>query len=152
MDDVERRELQDLAHEDLVRYRDMQREIDQYGDRIKQLEAQSESATQVLNPNKVKVNSDEYRLENIMVELIDKRRDYGDMIIAAERVAMEIEVKLDMWLDGIERRVIRGHYLLRQRLEEIAVKENYSHRQIKRFKWNALLNYGKKLKEYNKKS
>ena len=143
MQDADRHDAQRLARDDLRRYRQAKRDIEQMQELIQH---QRDKALQASAPadTGVRVQSSGNRSEDLMVSIADLALKYQERQAAAERLCMEIEQRISERCEGIEARILRAYYLYNQTFELIAVKESYSYRQIMRTHWRALLRYGQR--------
>ena len=141
MQDADRHDAQRLARDDLRRYRQAKRDIEQMQELIQH---QRDKALQASAPadTGVRVQSSGNRSEDLMVSIADLALKYQERQAAAERLCMEIEQRISERCEGLEARILRAYYLYNQTFELIAVKESYSYRQIMRTHWRALLKYG----------
>ena len=143
MQDADRHDAQRLARDDLRRYRQAKRDIEQMQELIQH---QRDKALQASAPadTGVRVQSSGNRSEDLMVSIADLALRYQQRQAAAERLCMEIEQRISERCEGLEARILRAYYLYNQTFELIAVKESYSYRQIMRTHWRALLQYGQR--------
>lgn len=146
MTDAERQDLRFDADADLRQYREAQKNIDHYRDKIERLRARANRTTQQLNPNRIFIQHDATG-EDIILTIIDMQHELWDKMLKAESLCLDLEHKISAWTEGIEARILRSYYLYGQSLEQIAVMEGYSYRQIIRFRRMALEQYGQKLKD-----
>lgn len=109
------------------------------------------STLQELNPNRIFIQHDDATGEDIILTIIDMQHELWDKMFKAESLCLDLEHKISAWTEGIEARILRSYYLYGQSLKQIATDEGYSYKQIKRFRWGALENYGKKLEKYCEK-
>lgn len=137
--------LKDMARQDLRRYQDERRAIEQMQELISRLEARVNRLNQPLNPDKVQIQVDNSGPETLLAEIADLQIEYWDKQIQAEQTCREIEVRISDLSKPIYQRVLRAEYILGKRREQIALDENYSYRSIKRFNSEALEEYGQKL-------
>ncbi|MCI6603045.1 MAG: hypothetical protein MSC43_02450 [Clostridiales bacterium] len=151
MTDAERQDLRFDADADLRQYREAQKNITHYRDKIERLRARANSTTQELNPNRIFIQHDDATGADIILTIIDMQHELWDKMLKAESLCLDLEHKISAWTEGIEVRILRSYYLYGQSLKQIATDEGYSYKQIKRFRWRALENYGKKLKKYCEK-
>ena len=144
MQDADRHDAQRLARDDLRRYRQAKRDIEQMQELIQH---QRDKALQASAPadTGVRVQSSGNRSEDLMVSIADLALRYQQRQAAAERLCMEIEQRISERCEGVEARILRWYYLYGQTFEWIAVKESYSYRWIMKMHWNALLRYGKRV-------
>lgn len=152
MTDAERQDLRFDADADLRQYREAQKNIAHYRDKIERLRARANRTTQELNPNRIFIQHDDATGEDIILTIIDMQHELWDKMFKAESLCLDLEHKISAWTEGIEARILRSYYLYGQNLKQIATDEGYSYKQIKRFRWGALENYGKKLKKYCEKA
>lgn len=148
MTDAERQDLRFDADSDLRQYREAQKNIAHYRDKIERLRARANSTTQELNPNRIFIQHDDATGEDIILTIIDMQHELWDKMFKAESLCLDLEHKISAWTEGIEARILRSYYLYGQSLEQIAVMEGYSYSQIKRLRGAALEKYGLKLAEY----
>lgn len=147
MTDAERQDLRFDADADLRQYREAQKNIIHYRDKIERLRARANRTTQELNPNRIFIQYDDATGEDIILTIIDMQHELWDKMFKAESLCLDLEHKISAWTEGIEARTLRSYYLYGQSLEQIAVMEGYSYRQIIRFRRMALEQYGQKLKD-----
>lgn len=147
MTDAERQDLRFDADSDLRQYREAQKNIAHYRDKIERLRARANRTTQELNPNRIFIQHDDATDEDIILTIIDMQHELWDKMLKAESLCLDLEHKISAWTEGIEARILRSYYLYGQSLEQIAVMEGYSYRQIIRFRRMALEQYGQKLKD-----
>ncbi len=129
------------ARDDLMRYRDALRESEHLEEQITRLESQMAGYIRAYSKAKVK---QEYqnKQEELMARLIDLWDKYAIEKQYAISIMLDIEQRILDSTKGIERRILRSHYLSCKRLIQIAEDENYSYQHIKRYHQDALHNYG----------
>ena len=145
MTDAERHMMCFEADMDLRQYRDAKKNIEHYRKKIERLQERADKTTQELNPDKIFLQNNEATRENIILTILDMQNDLWHKMLEAEKLCRSLENKIDVWTEGIGARVLRSYYLYGQNLKQIAVEEGYSYKQIKRFRWAALEQYGKNL-------
>ena len=82
--------------------------------------------------------------EDMLIQLMDMRNEYGRKCVEAERLCMAIEREISQRCKGVYARILSLHYLCNKSLEFIAVKETFSYRHIKRLRWRALEIFGER--------
>ena len=147
MTDAERQDLRFDADADLRQYREAQKNIAHYRDKIERLRARANRTTQELNPNRIFIQHDDATGEDIILTIIDMQHELWDKMFKSESLCLDLEHKISAWTEGIEARILRSYYLYGQSLKQIATDEGYSYRQIIRFRRMALEQYGQKLKD-----
>lgn len=144
--------LKDMAREDLRRYQDERRAIEQMQELISRLEARVNRLNQPLNPDKVQIQVDNSGPETLLAEIADLQVEYWNKQIQAEQTCREIELRISDLSKPIYQRVLRSEYILGKRREQIALDENYSYRTIRRYQSEALEEYGQKLATFGQEN
>lgn len=137
-------DLQEIAREDLRRYKDAKRDIEHMRDIISRQQAKAERITRRLDPEWAPVQRSNPGPEELLCAIADMQQECRLKQIAAEQVCYEIEQRICDWTSGVEQRILRKHYLFGFKLKEIN-DEEYCYSQIRRFHDSALLRYGKKM-------
>lgn len=135
----------ELAREDLGRYREALKDIQETKNKIIRLETRATRMTQQLNPNKVQVQAPNNGPEDLFAEIADTRSLYWHDCVLSERICREIEIKIGQIESQIHRKVLSSYWLYGKRLKQIAIDEHYGYSTIKRYHREALEEYGKKL-------
>lgn len=81
--------------------------------------------------------------EDMLVQLMDMRNEYGRKCVEAERLCMAIEREISQRCKGVYARILSLYYMSGRKLEFIALDQEYSYPHIKRLKWRALEQFGK---------
>lgn len=146
LSDASRHDLQCQARADLGRYRDAKRDIRHLERLLNEMRDRPlQSSWDTSDRVQVQGNA----AESSMIVVADLSEQYRKQQQQAEQLCLELENRITSWLTGIERRVIRSHYLFSKRIEQIAVDEDYSDRHIKRILRRGLQIYGARLVENN---
>jgi hypothetical protein len=86
--------------------------------------------------------------EGLIDALMDMRAYYWGQCVAAERLCMEIEQQIYRYCSGMYARILSQCFLHNVWLEQIAIDEKYSYRQVIRAKWDALEQFGEKMSHH----
>lgn len=152
-------ENQQRAVDRLKMYREAQKDIQVYKLKIEAIETRCNKQTRdpasiiqqkrnsdgTFSPVPVVVQSDPCgnRSEDLLVQLMDMKREYGSKCVEAEKLCMAIEREISQRCKGVYARILSLFYISGRNLEFIAVKQEYSYPHIKRLKWRALEQFGK---------
>lgn len=147
------------AIDELTKYREAQKDIVQHRQQIEVIEAKINRSTRAcdsimqqtfvdgdfISVPVVVQTSCQNSAEDLIDTLIEMRVKYYQMQQAAERLCMDIAVRIGDRCDMKGARVLRSLYLYGQSLEQVAVTESYSYRHVKRVRNQALEKYGEKM-------
>ncbi len=147
------------AIDELTKYREAQKDIRHHQQRLEAIETKVNRTTRSCDSimQQTFVDGDfisvpvvvqsgcQQAAEELIDTLVDMRVKYYQMQQAAERLCMDIAVRIGDRCDMKGARVLRSLYLYGQSLEQVAVTESYSYRHVKRVRNQALEKYGEKM-------
>lgn len=147
------------AIDELTKYREAQKDIKHHQQRLEAIETKVNRNTRSCDSimQQTFVNGDfvsvpvvvqsgcQQAAEELLDTLVDMRVKYFQMQQAAEKLCMDIAVRIGDRCDMKGARVLRSLYLYGQSLEQVAVTESYSYRHVKRVRNQALEKYGEKM-------
>ena len=129
-----------IAQADLRRYKDAKRDIKDMADKINALRDRINSTTS--KPKEISIqSSSQQSKEELICILTDLRNLYYLQQVNAERLSLDIEIRIEKIGNGLYRRILRDYYLYNQTFEQIAVKESIGYRHVIRLRCNALEMY-----------
>lgn len=145
LDDATRHNLLGAADRELSRYKQLDKNIKHYKERI-QLITLRMTAAKAYNYDSIRVQDTYIKADAQMVQYLDMKHDctakmercVTQMSEIRERVARRIT-------DDRARRVIERYYIDGQSIRVICEAENYSKRQVLRLKESGLIEYAKKM-------
>ena len=144
------------AIDELTKYREAQKDIRHHQQRLEAIETKVNRTTrscdsimqqtfvdgEFLSVPVVVQSGCQQAAEELIDTLVDMRIQYFRMQQDAERLCMDIAVRIGDRCDMKGARVLRSLYLYGQSLEQVAVAESYSYRHVKRVRNQALEKYG----------
>lgn len=147
------------AIDELTKYREAQKDIRHHQQRLEAIETKVNRTTrscdsimqqtfvdgEFLSVPVVVQSGCQQAAEELIDTLVDMRIQYFRLQQDAERLCMDIAVRIGDRCDMKGARVLRSLYLYGQSLEQVAVTESYSYRHVKRVRNQALENYGEKM-------
>jgi len=148
------------AIDELTKYREAQKDIKHHQQRLEAIEAKINRSTRACHsimqetfqdgkfvavPVVVQANGCGNSIEDLMAVLMDQRATYMQKQVEAEQLCFRIQVKIWKLSDSVHSSILDYIYLHDKSLVWIAAKIDYSLRQTKRKKWEALDEYGKLL-------
>ena len=144
------------AIDELTKYREAQKDIRHHQQRLEAIETKVNRTTrscdsimqqtfvdgEFLSVPVVVQSGCQQAAEELIDTLVDMRIQYFRLQQDAERLCMDIAVRIGDRCDMKGARVLRSLYLYGQSLEQVAVTESYSYRHVKRVRNQALEKYG----------
>lgn len=144
------------AIDELTKYREAQKDIRHHQQRLEAIETKVNRTTrscdsimqqtfvdgEFLSVPVVVQSGCQQAAEELIDTLVDMRIQHFRMQQDAERLCMDIAVRIGDRCDMKGARVLRSLYLYGQSLEQVAVTESYSYRHVKRVRNQALEKYG----------
>lgn len=144
------------AIDELTKYREAQKDIRHHQQRLEAIETKVNRTTrscdsimqqtfvdgEFLSVPVVVQSGCQQAAEELIDTLVDMRIQHFRMQQDAERLCMDIAVRIGDRCDMKGARVLRSLYLYGQSLEQVAVTESYSYRHVKRVRNQALEAYG----------
>ena len=147
------------AIDELTKYREAQKDIKHHQQRLEAIETKVNRTTRSCDSimQQTFVDGDfisvpvvvqsgcQQAAEELIDTLVDMRIKHFQLQQAAEKLCMDIAVRIGDRCDMKGARVLRSLYLYGQSLEQVAVTESYSYRHVKRVRNQALEKYGEKM-------
>ena len=144
------------AIDELTKYREAQKDIRHHQQRLEAIETKVNRTTrscdsimqqtfvdgEFLSVPVVVQSGCQQAAEELIDTLVDMRIQHFRMQQDAERLCMDIAVRIGDRCDMKGARILRSLYLYGQSLEQVAVTESYSYRHVKRVRNQALEKYG----------
>jgi len=131
------------ARSELEQYRGMKRTIENMKDRIEQLTVRINAAGRQPKDVDIQYMPDPKAVEALLTALTDLRSLYGQTQIKAERLCFDLERRIG-FVSGIPGLILEWRYIQGFSFEKIAVKLDYSYRQIRRLHVRALEEYAER--------
>ena len=131
------------ARTELEQYRVMQRTIDNMKERIEQMTTRINATNRQPREIDIQYTPDPKAVEELLVALADLCELYGQTQVKAERLCYDLERRIGE-VSGIPGLILEWRYIQGFSFERIAVKLDYSYRQIRRLHVKALEEYAKR--------
>lgn len=133
------------ADEELSRYREARQDIKHLKIKLDALRTRINSVSRQPREIDIQHESDPKAIEELLAAMADLSTLYDEQRRDAERLCFVLELSIRDRCQGAGARILSSYYLCRSRMEQIAVDEGYSYRQVKRIRYRALHEYGSKM-------
>lgn len=125
-----------MDKEELKRHRWLRKRIEQYKNKLRELEAIATKQTAVINDQPKGSDGSDKRIDAIM-DMVSITKELNDLICESAQITMQIE-KAIARLPEREQSVVWARYVEDKEFEQIAVDMSYSWQHIHRIHANAL--------------